>query len=167
MTPCSRCDAGIVHPAHTCDWWLSEHPEQNTAAAQIHRLTARGHKYRAIRSVYRREVYDSKAEAEWAAELERRLRGSAIRAWSRARTYVLQETPRITYRPDFEVIPWACKGAAGYFVVDVKGVQTQAWKLKAKLFTALYPDIPLAIVTNGRESVYGEKQPRKKRKAAA
>ena len=104
-------------------------------------------KFNARRAEYRGEVYDSGAEARYAARLDRLRAGGAIAAWRRGTAWTLLESPTgreqdgITYRPDFEV--WA---PDGFKAVDVKGVETEVFRLKAKLWRAVYPTVPLYVV---------------------
>jgi Protein of unknown function (DUF1064) len=103
-------------------------------------------KYGNVRTEYAGQLYASKAEAEYARRLDRRLAAGEIRAWRRGGPWTLLDAPRrphrITYTPDFEV-----EDAAGRLaVVDVKGVETEVFKLKARLWKAVYPDVPLVVV---------------------
>jgi Protein of unknown function (DUF1064) len=104
-------------------------------------------KYGNVRTVYRGEVYDSRGEAEYAARLDLLEAAGAIRAWRRGRVWTLLDGPRrcdrITLRPDFEV--WDAVEPGGFRCLDCKGVETQAWRLKVRLWRAVYPTIPLYV----------------------
>jgi hypothetical protein len=96
------------------------------------------------------ELYDSKAERDYAAVLEARSRdgrGRIIRAWSWAPRFVLQDEPLITYRPDF--VFWTLDGRPR--VADVKGHAARDFSLRVRLWKARYPDVPLAVVRDGVE----------------
>lgn len=103
-------------------------------------------KWNAVRTEYGGQVYDSKGEAGYAAHLDRLQAAGAIAAWRRGEPWTLLDGPRradrITYRPDFEV--W--DGRGGFRVVDFKGAITREFRLKAKLWRAVYPTVPLYIV---------------------
>lgn len=159
---CSRCDAGVVHAAASCDWWLSAHPQ--APAQQLRRLTTRS-KYRAVPACYRYQRYASTAEADYAARLDAQAAAGAIRSWRRATPLeVVPSSPgraAIHYVPDFAVV-----GVDGSeWVAEVKGVWTAVARLKLRLLRQRYPDMRVIVVRNGQESVYGEKQPRKRRAA--
>jgi hypothetical protein len=103
------------------------------------------HKYHAKRAEWRGVTYDSKAEAAYARELDLRKAAGDIRNWWRSPAIVLvpgKRGTRIEYRPDFVVLE---SNGERYFV-DVKGVETAVWKLKARLFRHVYPDSRLLIV---------------------
>jgi hypothetical protein len=109
---------------------------------------ARPNKYHARRTEHEGEWYDSAGEAEYARHLDLLQAAGAIRAWRRGGEWVLLDSPTgkkrdgITLRPDFEVWP-----APGQLEVrDFKGVVTAVFRLKAKLWKARYPDVPLVIV---------------------
>lgn len=105
----------------------------------------RPHKYGAKRTEYRGQMYDSKAEASYAAELDIKKAAGAIKNWWRAPSIVLvpgKRGERIEYRPDFHVID----ADGSTYWVDVKGVETAVWKLKARLLRHMRPDERLLIV---------------------
>lgn len=103
-------------------------------------------KYGAIRTEYGGQVYDSRGEAEHARRLDLLKAAGAIRDWRRGTAWVLVDAPRradrITYTPDYHV--WAADG--GFYVLDFKGVETAVFKLKARLWKAVYPSVPLHVV---------------------
>jgi len=103
-------------------------------------------KYRNIATVYDGERYDSRGEAEYARTLDLQKAVGAITDWRRGTVWTLlpgaRRTDRIEYRPDFEV--WDAAG--GLRAVDFKGVETPVFKLKAKLWRAVYPDVALYVV---------------------
>jgi len=107
------------------------------------------HKYGARRTAYGGAWYDSRGEAAYAQRLDLLKATGAIRDWRRGGEWVLVDAPpggrrrdRITLRPDFEV--WPAPGRLE--VHDFKGVVTAVFRLKAKLWKARYPDVPLVIV---------------------
>lgn len=103
-------------------------------------------RYAAVRTEYAGAVYDSRGEAEYARRLDLLKAAGQITDWRRGTPWVLLDAPRradrITYRPDYHV--WLPGG--DFYVLDFKGVLTREFRLKAKLWRAVYPTIPLVIV---------------------
>lgn len=111
--------------------------------------TPRRGKYGARRTEYPAgsgEWYDSAGEAAWAEHLDLLQMAGQIREWQRGRVWVLLQAPKkrdcITLKPDFEV--WGSDGS--FRCVDFKGVVTPEFRLKAKLWKAVYPSVPLYVV---------------------
>ena len=123
--------------------------EAGTGAPAPPRRGARArHKYGARRTAYGGAWYDSRGEAEYARRLDLLKAAGAIHDWRRGGEWVLLDAPpggrrrdRITLRPDFEV--WPAPGRVE--VRDFKGVETAVFRLKAKLWKAHYPDVPLVV----------------------
>ena len=111
----------------------------------------RGNKYGAVRTEYRGALYDSKAEAAYAADLDMRKRAGLIERWERGEKQTLvgggPSGRKVTYRPDF--IVYAKDGTA--HAVDVKGYVTREFRIKAILWELRFPHMPLLTVKNGRE----------------
>lgn len=90
------------------------------------------------------ETYHSKREADYAAELNLRLRGGDIAEWVRQVPIplVVNEHKIGTYVMDFAIkhndgsLEW----------IEVKGHETAVFKLKWKLLEALHPDVKKTIV---------------------
>jgi Protein of unknown function (DUF1064) len=95
----------------------------------------------------RRHKYNA-VVTEYARRLDLLQSAGAIHAWRRGGEWVLLESPTgrkrdgITLHPDFEV--WPAPGRLE--VRDFKGVVTAVFRLKAKLWKARYPDVPLLVV---------------------
>ncbi len=101
-------------------------------------------KFRNIWTEYRGIKYASKREARYAAELDLRVKTGDIASWRRqVRIPLVVNGRRIaTYIVDFEI-----KHLSGQLeYVEVKGFQTAEWRLKWKLFDALWPKLPKTIV---------------------
>ena len=112
-------------------------------------LQPRPHKYHARRTEYAGACVRQPGEAGYARRLDLLKAARAIHAWRRGWEWVLLDAPpgggrrdRITLRPDFEV--WPEPGRLE--VRDFKGVLTAVFRLKARLWRARYPDVPLIIV---------------------
>lgn len=100
-------------------------------------------KYRARRTEYKGQVYDSKREAHRAMELDLLVRAGQIVGWARAEKFTLSVNgiKVCTYKPDFHVL-----GLEGEWFEDVKGVIARHSKIQMKLFEALHPGVVLKIV---------------------
>jgi len=89
-------------------------------------------KYHAVKQTYNGYSYDSKAEAQYAAELDLRVKGKDIKSWDRQKKIELfgQNGTRIcNYFVDFVIEH--IDGRTEY--VEVKGFETEAWRIKRKL----------------------------------
>lgn len=102
-------------------------------------------KYRNRKTVLGGICFDSKREAERYAELNILLKAGGIKDLILQPKFELQgkfrcrnkSYPAITYKADFQYI----ETATGTVVVeDVKGMETEAFKLKKKLFLRKYGD---------------------------
>jgi hypothetical protein len=119
---------------------------------------ARG-KFNAVKTVYNGREYDSKGEAGYAMHLDALKAAGAIRDWEAQVPFVLVDAPhpwklvgrgkvkrparvKIVLIADFRV--WDTPDT--YRVVDYKGVVTPVFRLKAALWLAVYPQVPLYIV---------------------
>lgn len=101
-------------------------------------------KYGAIRTEYRGVVYDSKSEAHYAMYLDALVKAKKIAGWDRQRRVplVVNGVKVCTMVPDFLVLHRSRNNE----YVEVKGMETAVYKLKAKLFRALYPDVLYTVV---------------------
>lgn len=88
----------------------------------------------AQRTVYNGVTYDSKAEAEWARNLDIALRGGAIHCWLRQVTVPLvpktSESKGVSVRVDFQVFT----GPGRCYFDEVKGVETDKFKIVKELW---------------------------------
>jgi len=93
--------------------------------------------------------YDSKFEAGYAQELDLRKKTGEIKDWEAQKTLPLIVNGYLvcTYRIDFVV--YHHDGTVEY--VETKGYPTDVWRLKYKLFEALYtsPQNKLTVVFQG------------------
>lgn len=95
-------------------------------------------KYGAVRTEYDGRVYDSALEATAAAHLDLLMRDGLVLEWEPQPTFDL--SAGITYRADF----WVRYATGAPRVIDMKGVQTDVFKLKRRLYEHLYG--PLDVV---------------------
>lgn len=87
--------------------------------------------------------FDSKMEAQYYLSLLDLQRQGEIQSIDLQPVFILQENPKIKYIADFKV-----KWADGYEeILDVKGMQTQVFRVKMRMFKAKYPDVKLSLVT--------------------
>ena len=99
---------------------------------------------------YKGTEYHSKMEARYAAALDLRMRAVhpsfRIAGWKRQVPVKLEVNGKLvsTYIVDFVVTH--TDGRLEY--VEIKGLETPEWKIKEKLFRALFPDRKLTIVRN-------------------
>jgi hypothetical protein len=97
-------------------------------------------KYRNILTVVDGKTFDSKAEARRYRELKLMQQAGEISGFGEQPSFIIG--PEIRYRPDFIV----CDRQGQVWVEDVKGKETAAFVIKAKLFRERYPWLPLKII---------------------
>lgn len=101
---------------------------------------ARASKYNNVKTELDGITFDSKAEARRYAELSLMKKAGELTTLGCQPSFVVADG--IRYIPDF-----ICVDKDGrVWVEDVKGVETQAFRIKAKLFKAAYPGIELRII---------------------
>lgn len=129
-------------------------------------LPAKRAKFRNVKTTYNGVTYDSVGEAEYAHKLDMLLAAGQIVHWERPKPFVLLDAPnardRITYKPDFWVIPIQAgpRPSRDYtysYYVDYKGstvdkhgkrhtpTETEAWRNKVKMWKDRYPDLELRV----------------------
>ena len=104
-------------------------------------------KYNAVKTEYRGIWYHSKKEALTANQLDIDKAHGLIDFWLRQVPFQLPG--RIEYRADFVTFKFAPDTGFDVWkvrVIEVKGMETDVWKLKHKLFTETYPNLELEIV---------------------
>ena len=100
----------------------------------------RRHKFNARPTTVDGRRYDSKREARFAAELRNRKLAGEVVGW-------LEQVPLhlpggVIYRLDFLIF----EANDTVRAVEVKGRETQAWKIKKRLVDEAYPWLPLEVV---------------------
>ena len=115
----------------------------------------------ARKQTYNGYQYDSKFEATYAKELDLRKKAGDIKDYDRQvkLDLVVGDYLVCTYKIDF--IVYHCDGTREY--VEVKGYPTPQWRIKWKLFEALYspdPNNKLTIIQQGK---FKPPKPRKKK----
>lgn len=93
---------------------------------------------------YNGVVYDSKAEAGQALELDILVRSGSVKEWFRQIPFPLVVEGKLicTLVVDFRIV---YKGGT-VVNLEIKGVETAAYRIKLKLFRALYPTTELKVV---------------------
>lgn len=107
-----------------------------------------GTRYHAKFTSYNGHTYHSKAEAEHAMALDAMVRAGTVRQWRRQVAFdlIVAGVWIETYRIDFEV-----DYADGRTVLEeIKGAPAREWKIKDRLFRALYPDRAYTVLYVGR-----------------
>lgn len=99
----------------------------------------RRNKYGAKRTEYKGLMYDSKLEANVARELDRV-------GYRYRRQVSIKFASGIRYVADFVVTSGDLE-----VVLEVKGRETDVWRVKRRLFLHEYPDIPLVVVHGAGE----------------
>ena len=105
----------------------------------------RGNKYNSRTTIYDGHAYHSAKEASYAQELDLRVKGKDLESWERQvpiHLYV-NDVKICTYTIDF--VETDMKGDKMY--TEIKGFITPEWRLKWKLFDALYPELNKQVIT--------------------
>lgn len=109
----------------------------------------RRNKYRAKKTVYNRNIYDSKGEAKLAFDIDCLIRAGKVATVSRQVRFGLRGLKGgqvCTHVVDFVVtLSDGTKEAWEY-----KGMPTPTWKLKRKLFLDNYPEIKYVVIGKKR-----------------
>ena len=126
-------------------------------------------KYRAKKTAVDGRMFDSKAEAEFAMKLKNELSLGNICDLEYQPRFTLQEAFRdncnrlnrkVEYVADFSFFE---VHLFRHVVVDVKGFMTADYKLKAKWFRRLNPEIVHREIKNGRDMLtHKPKKPKRK-----
>ena len=114
-------------------------------------LRKRAEKYGRIRKTMDGITFDSTSEANAYTVLKMWERAGLIDELVLQPRFVLQEKQKgmreIAYVADFS---YQAYNAERRIVADVKGVQTPAFRIKAKLFRAKFPDLDLQVWDRGK-----------------
>lgn len=103
-------------------------------------------KYSNVRKqTYNGQNYDSGFEAGYAAELDLRQRAKQIKSWERQVKIPLDVNGYHIANYYIDFVVYHLDGTIEY--VETKGLASDVWKMKWKLFEALYGDKPGVILT--------------------
>lgn len=101
-------------------------------------------KYGAIRTEYNGKKYHSKREAAYAQELDLRVRAGELTSWDSQYRIPLRVNGELVCHYVVDFVEHEAQGTDTY--TEIKGMETQTFKLKWKLFEVLYPDLKKKIV---------------------
>lgn len=102
-------------------------------------------KYKNVRQTFNNYSYDSKLEAEYAQDLDLRKKAHDIKDWRRQVKIPLSINGQLICNYYIDFVIEHNDGSEEY--VEVKGFKTDLWRLKWKLFSAIYPDLKKTIIT--------------------
>ena len=117
---------------------------------QSKRKSKRKSKYNNQKTIVDGIKFDSKKEAEYYCQLKLLKQAGEIKDYRLQPRYELQPAfeknskkyRAITYIADFAII----NNDGTTEVVDIKGVETQVFKIKKKIFEYMYPELNLKVV---------------------
>ena len=101
-------------------------------------------KYKAVKQSYNGYNYDSKLEANYASQLDLLIMAKEVEKWERQYKISIDvnDVHICNYFIDFKV--WFTDGRVEYH--EVKGYETEVWKMKWKLSKAIYPDNNFVLI---------------------
>jgi hypothetical protein len=102
-----------------------------------------GTKYGNRKVLYRKVLYDSVKESEYAMQLDSDLHAGKIRSWKGQQTLSLDVNGKHICNAIVDFLVLHEDGELEY--VEIKGFATATWKLKRKLIEALYPGIRYTV----------------------
>jgi hypothetical protein len=101
-------------------------------------------KYGNVRTLYNGFLYSSKKEARYAQELDLRVRAKDIKSWERQIPFPMIINGIIVCKYVVDFVEEDMNGKKT--CIEIKGRETDVWKLKYKLFKALYPTHTLQVI---------------------
>lgn len=135
------------------------------------RVLILGNKYGEIKTKVDGITFDSKLEADYYRQLvEKKLNGD-IEGFELQPKFLLQPGFKkngktyqaIHYIADFKVIDYE----GNIQIIDVKGVETEKFKIKHKMFEYLYPELSLSVIKGESVSGSEKRKPSEAKKRAA
>ncbi len=120
---------------------LAEYPQRHIKEGRIKGVAAPEDR------TYNGRQYHSKAEAEYAQQLDFLKKAGAVAAWIHqvSMDIKVNEVPICKVVVDFQV--WHSDGTVEY--VEIKGFETATWRLKKRLLLACYPGICYTVIRVG------------------
>lgn len=116
----------------------------------------RRHKYGAKRTAcHQGHMHDSAFEAGYCNKLAFLCRAEKIRGYTTQKVFELRVSGELICKHKIDF--WVERMDGVFEIHEVKGVETADWKLKYKLFKALYPHVDYLIIKRG--GVYGREEP--------
>ena len=105
----------------------------------------------AQKTTYKGQLYESKFEANYAADLDLLIRAKKVISWERQVKIPLDINGYHITNYFIDFIVYRTDGITEY--IECKGWPTEIWKMKWKMFEALYldkPDVVLTVVQQGK-----------------
>lgn len=129
---------------------IGTNPPTKTKSPGLPGGNQKENKYKNIKTVIDDITFDSKKEADYYCQLKILKRAGEIKDFGLQQRYELLPTFKkngTTYRAITYVADFVIDNLDGTTdVVDTKGVETQVFKIKQKLFEYMYPDLELKII---------------------
>lgn len=102
----------------------------------VHNQVNRYRKYNNVHQTYGGYSYMSRAEADYAAELDLRVKGKDIQSWERQYKVSIDYNGKhiCNYYVDFRIL----HNDNSYELVEIKGMETETWRLKRKLLEYMW-----------------------------
>lgn len=122
-------------------------PWQRQSSAQWRAFAAKKpgtNKYNARKVSYGGHLYHSQMEANYAAQLDVRVRAGKLKAWRRQVSVPLVVEGKTICRYVVDFVEEYPDGSEVW--VEVKGFETEIYKLKAALFRVLFPERKYQVV---------------------
>lgn len=117
---------------------------------QVDKAPARKNKYNNQKTIVDGIEFDSKKETDYYIHLKLLKKAGEIKDIGLQQRFVLQpgfEKNGVKYQPITYIADFVITNNDGTTeVIDVKGVETQVFKIKQKLFEYMYPDLSLKVV---------------------
>lgn len=117
---------------------------------QVDKEPARKNKYNNQKTIVDGIEFDSKKEADYYIHLKLLKKAGEIKDIGLQQRFVLQpgfKKNGVKYQPITYIADFVITNNDGTTeVVDIKGVETQVFKIKKKLFEYMYPDLSLKVV---------------------
>lgn len=101
-------------------------------------------KFGARKTTYNGREYASKKEAQYAQDLDLLVKGKVLSRWEAQVAIPLFVGGKRICKYIIDFVEYDMKGEPTY--IEIKGFETAVWKLKWKLFDAIFPQLQKRIV---------------------
>lgn len=129
---------------------------------------APGHKYHAVRTLYNGRTYHSIAEADYAALLDLQIEAGQVARW--LPQFAIRFRVNGKHICEHDVDFWVEYTDGHIELIEVKGVATEAWRIKRALLEAIYlqthPEITYRVLYRWPDKSYRAEKPRRARAGA-
>jgi len=95
-------------------------------------------------------IHLSRGEARYCEQVELRRRAGEFKSFVVEKSYRLEINGKLicTHKPDFTIYP--TDNPNNFWVEEYKGFATDLWKMKMKIFKALYPNVEYIVIKHKR-----------------